>query len=389
MPTLRVTDKGIGSDAEKQPRPAVDTPSQAPTCHRTEPTGRCLRPRRCRSVMIVADLYFHGDVAARGARWDFAVNVVPLPPPTWLSAVLSAAIRAADRYPDIAPVRAHLADFWQVPSHNVLLTAGASQAFTLVARARAWQHPVVVHPQFTEPHVALLATGATVESIVLRPDTGFTLDPGSIPASADLVILGNPTNPTGVYYDVSLLRSLCRPHRIVLVDEAFIDTVAAGDASLLQPGADLTGLIVVRSVTKQWAIPGVRAGFAVGDTELIGQMYRAQPAWSLGSAALAALTACHSDRAVAESARRTALLTAWREELTDWLDTEQIRYQPSQTSFVLAQLGAGMVEALAQADIAVRRCDTFPGLDNSWVRIAARPAEQLAILTHAVSRHRG
>ncbi len=80
----------------------------------------------------------------------------------------------------------------------MLPTAGAAEAFTLIARMRPWQHPVVVHPQFTEPHAALEQAGHRVDTVLCRPDS--TLDVTSVPDEADLVVIGNPTNPTGVLH---------------------------------------------------------------------------------------------------------------------------------------------------------------------------------------------
>ena len=87
--------------------------------------------------------------------------------------------------------------------------------------------------------------------------TPFTLDPALVPDDADLVVVGNPTNPTGVLHPADLLRSLQRPGRLVVVDEAFMDTVP-GEAETL---AGDRGVLVIRSLTKHWSIPGVRAGY--------------------------------------------------------------------------------------------------------------------------------
>ena len=88
--------------------------------------------------------------------------------------------------------------------------------------------------------------------------TPFALDPALVPDDADLVMVGNPTNPTGVLHPAETLRALTRPGRLVVVDEAFIDTVP-GEAETV---AGEPGFLVIRSLTKHWSIPGVRAGYA-------------------------------------------------------------------------------------------------------------------------------
>ena len=115
----------------------------------------------------------------------------------------SAPTRRSDR------ARAAAADHHGRPEDQVLPTAGAAEAFTLVARLRPWRRPVVVHPQFTEPHAALEQAGHAVTEVVLaRP---FLLDPAAVPDDADLVIVGNPTNPTGVLHPAATLARCSGP----------------------------------------------------------------------------------------------------------------------------------------------------------------------------------
>ena len=89
----------------------------------------------------------------------------------------------------------------------MLPTAGGAEAFTLLARALRPRRPVVVHPQFTEPEAALVAAGQAPERVVLNSDIGFRLGPDSMPTDTDLVMIGNPTNPTSVLHPAGTLRA--------------------------------------------------------------------------------------------------------------------------------------------------------------------------------------
>src|SRR6185437_10448284 len=111
---------------------------------------------------------------------------------------LHAAVDDCAAYPDPAPAHAAIAAHHDRHLDEVLATAGAAEAFTLIARLRQWRRPVVVHPQFTEPHAALEQAGHAVTIAECRAASGFTLDPAVVPADADVVLIGNPTNPTGV-----------------------------------------------------------------------------------------------------------------------------------------------------------------------------------------------
>ena len=98
-------------------------------------------------------------------------------------------IDAVGTYPSQDRAQAAVARHHGRPVDSVLVTAGAAEGFTLVARARPWRRPVVVHPQFTEPHAALEQAGHRVTPVVLTPP--FALDPALVPDDADLVIIGN------------------------------------------------------------------------------------------------------------------------------------------------------------------------------------------------------
>ncbi|BBZ24163.1 Rv2231c family pyridoxal phosphate-dependent protein CobC [Mycolicibacter hiberniae] len=317
------------------------------------------------------DLHHHGDSEAGPGLLDFAVNVYAGQRPDWLEHALHASLDAARSYPQTAPARAALAARHGLDAAEVLPTAGASEAFDLVARARPWRRPVVVHPQYTGPHAALVAAGHTVTTVLCHDTDGFALHPDAIPADADLVVVGNPTNPTGIVHPAATLCALLRPGRVVLVDEAFLDAVPGEPETLA--GQRRPGLLVSRSLTKHWSIPGIRAGYLLGDPALLTEAARLQIPWSVSAPALAAMLACSEQRALREGDRRAGQLASWRAHLADGLTSRGIRLVAGAAPFVLAQVGRGLHQSLRANGIAVRRADSFPGLDDTWVRIAVRP----------------
>ena len=324
------------------------------------------------------DLHHHGDAETGPGLLDFAVNVYAGPRPAWLEAALMDGIAASFAYPDVAPARAALAARHGRALDEVLPTAGAAEAFTLVARLRPWRRPVLVHPQFTEPHAALEAAGHHVTVVLCRAGDGFRMEPADVPGDADLVVVGNPVNPTGVLHPAAAIRTLVRPGRLVVVDEAFLDAVPGEPEAL----AGEPGVLVLRSLTKHWSIPGVRAGYAIGEPAVIAGLGALQTPWSVSSPAIAAMVAIAG--AADESARRARELAAWREHLEAGLRDRGVPFPESAAPFVLAQVGAGVHAALRREGMAVRRGGTFPGLDDSWVRIAARPPEQAGRLLAAL-----
>nr|WP_275522438.1 Rv2231c family pyridoxal phosphate-dependent protein CobC [Streptomyces oceani] len=331
--------------------------------------------------MPLADpLRHHGDVEAAEGLLDLAVNVSRLPRPDWLEDALHAGVAASTSYPDARAAHAAVARRHARDRSEVLVTAGAAEAFFLVARARPWRRPVVVHPQFTEPDVALRAAGHQVEHVLCRPGDGFALDPERVPEDADLVVLGNPTNPTGRLHSAAVLRSLVRPGRVVVVDEAFMDFVPDEPQTLTSQR--VPGLIVLRSLTKLWSIPGIRVGYVVGDAAVLAELADQQAPWSVSAPALAAVVATTGTTAVTEQEHRARRAVRERRVLVDGLAELGVAVAESAAPFVLAGLGHGTHAWLRAHGVAVRRADTFPGLDDGWARIAVRePAASRHLLT--------
>ncbi|MGY1813053.1 Rv2231c family pyridoxal phosphate-dependent protein CobC [Blastococcus sp. SYSU D00820] len=321
---------------------------------------------------VTYDLSHHGDAELAPGLTDLAVNVRAGTPPEWLRTLLHEALDAGAAYPDAGPARAAVAAAHGRPPGEVLLTAGAAEAFVLVARALRPRRAVVVHPSFTEPEAALRAAGHPVERLLLEAP-GYRLDPAAVPADADLVVLGNPTNPTSVLHPAEAVAALARPGRVLLVDEAFADTVP-GEPASLAGRRDLPGLLVVRSLTKTWGLAGLRVGYALGPAGLVAELARHQPPWPVSTPALAALAACTAPAARAEADAAARELERSRAALLAALpDGVEVVGEP-RSSFVLLRVpgGAAVRAALRERGWAVRRGDTFPGLDGDHVRIAVR-----------------
>ncbi|OYN98499.1 aminotransferase [Enemella evansiae] len=351
-------------------------------------------------------LRWHGDdelgAGPTGALIDLAVNVRRPAPPAWLAEVLAGTIGELGAYPDAGPARRALAARHQVAVEQVLPTAGGAEVFTLVARGSGVRRAAVVHPQFTEPEAALRAAGVPVERVLL-PGPDFALDPDLVPADADLVVVGNPTNPTGVLHPAATLRALARPGRVLLVDEAFMDAVPTlverarnerVEATPTEPESLISpvmpGVLVARSLTKTWGLAGIRAGYAVGDPTLIDRLAAQQPHWSVSTPALAAMVATSSPEALAEAGREVASITEQRAHLVTRLREAGLEIVGGRSApFVLTRGPVGLRERLRAEGFAVRRCDTFPGLDERYLRLAVREPVVSDALAAALGRALG
>ncbi|MFD6401722.1 Rv2231c family pyridoxal phosphate-dependent protein CobC [Nocardia sp. NPDC060249] len=373
-----------------------------------------------------AMLRHHGDVEARPGMLDFAVNVQGIAPPGWLRDRLTARLADLGRYPsadDEHAARAAVAARHGRSPDEVLLLAGAAEGFAMLPRL-APRLAAVVHPSFTEPELALREADVPVARVILRRP--YTLDPTLVPEDADLVVLGNPTNPTSVLHSAQTIQALRRPGRIIVVDEAFADAVAgrrapsdladqrtsrsspvgtagvdgdpAPDGQLLchldsgeaesLAGLSAPDVVVLRSLTKTWALAGLRCGYALGAPEVLARLAHGRPHWPLGTLQLEAIIATAEPAAVAESQRYAARIAADRTAMIDRLTALGLDvHTPATGPFLLlhAPDGALLRKRLADRGIAVRRADTFPGLGPDHLRVAVRGAAEVDGLIDALN----
>ncbi|WP_188281131.1 Rv2231c family pyridoxal phosphate-dependent protein CobC [Streptomyces sp. CBMA29] len=342
-----------------------------------DPYGRDARDAyRVEDATDGYDLRHHGDAEVGDGLIDLAVNVRANTPPPWLRERVARSLTGLAGYPDGRAARHAVAERHGRPDAEVLLTAGAAEAFVLLARALTPRHTVVVHPQFTEPEAALRAAGHEVRRILLAASDGFRLDPAAVPPQADLVVVGNPTNPTSVLHPAALIRELARPGRTLVVDEAFMDAVP-GESESLAGCRDVPGLVVLRSLTKTWGLAGLRIGYVLGGADTVAALESAQPLWAVSTPALAAAVACVEPDALAEAAEAARTVVGDRAYLLDRLAALpgiEVAGDAPAGPFVLLRLpGAADVRLRLRAmGYAVRRADTFPGLGPDWLRIAVR-----------------
>ncbi|QLL05581.1 Rv2231c family pyridoxal phosphate-dependent protein CobC [Mycobacterium vicinigordonae] len=313
---------------------------------------------------------YHGDQDVVPGMLNFAVNVRHAQPPSWLLERLAARLPDLARYPSAADVRA--AQQAAAARHartcdEVLPLAGAAEGFALLANLRP-RRAALIAPGFTEPEVALSAAGIPVRQVVLPPP--FTLDGARVPEDADLVVVGNPTNPTSVLHTREQLLALRRPGRVLVVDEAFADSVPGEPESLA--GDALPDVLVLRSLTKTWALAGLRVGYALGAPDLLARLTCARPHWPVGTLQLAAIAACCAPQAVAEAAADAERLLALRAEMVAGLRTIGLRVVDGRAPFVLFRAAESTRNQLRDNGIAVRRCDTFVGLQDGYLRAAVR-----------------
>lgn len=316
---------------------------------------------------------------------DFSANINPFGPPDWLRTLINSQIGMLQHYPDpqCTELVKAIAERYQVARDEVIAGNGSTEILYLLTRVAGKSHALIPVPCYGDYLKAAAQAGMRVCTIPLADEL-----PADLLTSDTVVFVGRPNNPTGGVRSAEMLRTLAAQHSSTLfvVDEAFGDFVDDFDSLTQRRPANL---IVLLSLTKIFAIPGLRTGCAVGDPALMRRLLELQPPWSVNTLAQAVSVAALRD---VEYVQRTrAYVTRQRENLFAGLSSlPGLTVYPGAANFLLARIDSSAMDAPSLAKsilahgIAIRTCTTFQGLDARYFRVAVRTAEENTRLMEAL-----
>jgi threonine-phosphate decarboxylase len=333
---------------------------------------------------------------------DFSANINPAGPPlSVLTAIRGAVERASTlaTYPDLELVELKLAiaKYAGVQLENVSVANGFVPLLEAALRSLKIKRCLLPVPSFGEYRNALENVGAAVTPYRLSSDKQFRYEPDAILStvlaySCDAFLLGNPQNPSGAVCDAGSMQRLvdiAAQHSVtVLLDEAFIDYCPA--MSWTHRCAELANVIVFRSVTKFFAIPGLRVAYAIGSSSTVDAMNRFIAPWPITNFASDAVCAALKDESYAEESR----LANERRRLA--METELARLKiatyPSHANFLLLRFPAEIdvtllwEEMIVTEQIVLRLCANFEGLAQGHLRVGVRSEPENEKLIRGLER---
>ncbi|ACK66932.1 L-threonine-O-3-phosphate decarboxylase [Rippkaea orientalis PCC 8801] len=311
---------------------------------------------------------------------DFSASINPLGPPQGVMAVLSDAISQITHYPDpdYRQLRRSLADYHHISPDWIIPGNGAAELLTWAGRELAqYQTTYLLVPAFRDYWRALRSFGAQVTSYPFPWDD----DPGTLtltpinPQSSGIII-NNPHNPTGKLFSRETLLPLLEKFALVVIDEAFMDFLAPdAEQSLIALVSDYPNLVVLRSLTKFYSIPGLRLGYAIAHPSRLEQWQGWRDPWSVNSLAARIGEIVIKDQEFQQQTWQW--LTPTRNALFEGLSHLQ-GLQPfkSSANFLLVKTAISSLqlqqELLQKHQILIRDCLSFPELGDRYFRIAVR-----------------
>ncbi len=353
-------------------------------------------------------LFIHGGnlrrLAAASGRdsadiLDFSASINPLGPPEYLRPLISRNLETLLHYPDpgYEELRGVAAGRFAVSENQVIVGNGSTEIIHALPRALPVKRVVVPAPSYSGYQEAVLAVGCPVDLLPLSAADGFAMDwPGLalMLSGGEMVFLGQPNNPTGCCFDPAELAAMLThfPKTLFVVDEAFIDFVVEPPSvvAFLQQFANL---IILKSMTKFYAVPGLRLGLALAAPKVAARVRAQLPPWSVNSLALAFGAKVLADEDYACQSRK--LVTSLREALASGLAAlGGIKVYPGQANYLLCQwhklprgfqTGTAVNAALLERGIAIRDCANFSGLGSDFFRIAVRTEAENALLLEALA----
>ncbi|MFE8116511.1 threonine-phosphate decarboxylase CobD [Brenneria goodwinii] len=315
---------------------------------------------------------------------DFSANINPLGMPDSLKAAIVSQLECAERYPDVEyrELHAALARVHGCEAGNIIAGNGATELIYAVAQYLQPRRALLLTPGFAEYRRALQRAGCVIDDYAMTEADGFQPDERLLAAlddtHYDCLFIATPNNPTGLMPDPQLLLAIaerCQQRRTALiVDEAFIDFLS--DAPGLIPYLSaFPQLYILRSLTKFFAIPGLRLGYLVsGDRNAISAMKRAREPWTINAFAALAGEIILDDHAYIAATHRW-LAEAQRCLYQELCAMPELRvWQPAANYIFLHCLRPeiDLQQALLAHHILIRSCANYPGLTASHYRVAIK-----------------
>jgi threonine-phosphate decarboxylase len=326
---------------------------------------------------------------------DFSASINPLGPSRAVRQAVSKACDDLRHYPDPEcwVLRRALASRWKRHPEEIVVGNGSIELIHALPRALGLRRLLVVGPTFSEYAAAMTRCGGQITTVLANRDQQYAPPlehvlhlvqrrHGSSARKDEAIVLCHPNSPTGQACEVDAVMQMVlaaeRRKLWTIIDETFAEYCE--EQSILRRVTGFKRVIVLRSLTKFYGLPGLRVGYALSTAEVVRRLARHLPPWSVNAVAQAAAVAAlndvpHAERSLSFMRRERARFTTLLQSLPGCV------VFPSRVNFILMEVPEGWHAAtvtakLRRKGILIRDCSNMPGLHTRSIRLAVRTSEE-------------
>ncbi len=322
---------------------------------------------------------------------DFSANINPIGPPAWLRSHINRYLEEVIHYPDpdCHEMVHAIAERYHVAPSSVIPANGTTELLHLLPRILERRPVLIPIPSYIDYHNIFARNGFPIRHLHLQEQDGFALAPDTLHTTlhgGEVLLFGNPANPTGTMLTDGTIIELAQtfPDTLFIVDEAFHEFTA----DFQTVGGRLPNIITLNSLTKFFAVPGLRLGFGILPEPYAEMVRRELPQWSVNTLAqritvkaLADDQYCRHSRS--ECRRLRGVLQQRLQALPG------LKVFASAANYLLLKGSDGhdaeaLHEKLLDRNIMIRRCGNYRGLDRFFFRVAVRGDEENQRLVDAL-----
>ncbi|MBU0683837.1 MAG: threonine-phosphate decarboxylase CobD [Candidatus Omnitrophota bacterium] len=310
---------------------------------------------------------------------DFSANINPLNMPRSLKNKIFDNFEEILNYPDpdSSKITRKIADFWKIKENNILIGNGSAELIYLLANVYKPRTAIIPVPTFSEYERALKLHKTDISFLRLKEKNQFCLKVSKNLADPDIFFICNPNNPTG---NLLIKNRQCwgiRPKRFLVMDEAFMDFVSDQNKhTFVREAVKNKKIIVLRSFTKFFAVPGLRIGYLVAHQDIVKKLKQYQLPWNVNSFAQIAGELVLGDK---EYAVKTYEVIEKEKSflLKELSKFKGLKCFPAEANFILIKIknrysSEKLRTILVKKGVLIRSCKNFRGLKGEYIRIAVR-----------------
>lgn len=346
--------------------------------------------------MLIREKNPHGgQIYGQNIKADFSVNINPQGTPEQIIKAAAEAIYDSGKYPDAEcrMLRKYISQKENISEENIICGNGGAELIFQAAAALSPAKALIAEPTFCEYRQSIEAWGGEVKSVILDEDFDINkkayIIESNISEDIDMVFLCNPNNPTGKTADMDTINRIAKRCEkmgaLLFIDESFGE-MAENYKSFSAVGmvAERKNIFLLKSMTKTYAMPGIRLGYGLcSDSKIIDKMCRISQCWNISLAAQKA-----GEAAIKECGdyveKTLKIIKEEKEYLKRELRKAGITVLDSEANFMLIKAEEDFKEKMLKKGILVRACDNFEGLGKEYFRIAVKNHEENKLLTEAL-----